>query len=303
MRTISQVSLLFSHLLFLEYTPQPSQPTPRQPGSHMSMQPTPHYQPPVASTPLPQVQQPAPAPVAPVVQQANGAAVTGFSELDADTAQPPWRKEGNDWVAVFNPKSPVLQQDHLNVDLVHNLDHESVVCCVKFSLCGKFLATGCNRYAQIFDVETGQKLCTLFDESAASESSDLYIRSVVFSPDARFLAAGAEDRVIRIWDIQSRRVKLHLQGHEQDIYSLDWTRDGKYVVSGSGDKTIKVWDTETSQCVLSMSNEDDKLSSPGTQPGAQPKDSGVTSVSLNPVYGRCVAAVSVSLFIHHHLTF
>ena len=264
----------------------------------MNMQPTPLYQPPVAFTPLPQVQQPAPALAASVTQQDE---VTGFSELDVDTAQPPWRKGGNDWVAVFNPKSPVLQQDHLNVDLVHNLDHESAVCCIKFSLCGKLLATGCKRYAQIFDVETGQKLCTLFDESAAPESSDSYIRSVVFSPDARFLAVGAEDHVIRIWDIQSPLFKLNLHGHKSSIYSLEWTRDGKYIVSGSEDESIKVWDTETCQCVMSMSDKDDKLSRPGTQPGAQPKNLCVSSISLNPVYGRCIAAVSVSLFTHPRL--
>lgn len=33
----------------------------------------------------------------------------------------------------------------------------SVVCCVRFSADGKYLATGCNRTAQIFDVKTGEK--------------------------------------------------------------------------------------------------------------------------------------------------
>ena len=34
---------------------------------------------------------------------------------------------------------------------------DSVVCCVRFSADGKFLATGCNRTAQIYDTKTGQK--------------------------------------------------------------------------------------------------------------------------------------------------
>lgn len=38
----------------------------------------------------------------------------------------------------------------------------SVVCCVQYSLDGKFLATGCNRTAQIYDVKTGQKIWCLF---------------------------------------------------------------------------------------------------------------------------------------------
>jgi glucose repression regulatory protein TUP1 len=45
----------------------------------------------------------------------------------------------------------------LNVELLHTLDHSSVVCCVRFSRCGKFLATGCNHLAQIYDL-SGRKL-------------------------------------------------------------------------------------------------------------------------------------------------
>jgi len=46
----------------------------------------------------------------------------------------------------------------LDIDLAHNLDHPSVVCCVKFSNDARFLATGCNKSAQIFDVQTGAKV-------------------------------------------------------------------------------------------------------------------------------------------------
>ena len=72
------------------------------------------------------------------------------------------------------------------------------------------------------------------------KQDDLYIRSVCFSPDGVYLATGAEDRIIRIWDIVNRKIKVKLSGHAQDIYSLDWTKDGKSIVSGSGDHTVKV---------------------------------------------------------------
>ena len=43
-----------------------------------------------------------------------------------------------------------------------------------------------------------QALCsTLIDESA-KKTGDLYIRSVCFSPDGKYLATGAEDKVIRV---------------------------------------------------------------------------------------------------------
>ena len=50
----------------------------------------------------------------------------------------------------------------LRVDLVHTFVHQTVVCCVQFSPDGKFLATGCNRIAQIFEVETGKIVSWVF---------------------------------------------------------------------------------------------------------------------------------------------
>ena len=73
----------------------------------------------------------------------------------------------------------------------------SVVCCVKFSNDGKYLATGCNRTAQIYDVKDGRKVSVLLDETT-NRTGDLYIRSICFSPDGKFLATGAEDRQIRV---------------------------------------------------------------------------------------------------------
>ena len=95
--------------------------------------------------------------------------------------------------AVFNPDLPRV----LDVKLLHNLLHESVVCCVRFSQDGKYVATGCNRSAQIYDVNTGQEVCKLQDDTVDKEG-DLYIRSVCFSPDGRYRATGAEDKLIRV---------------------------------------------------------------------------------------------------------
>ncbi len=86
---------------------------------------------------------------------------------------------------------------------------------MRFSADGKFLATGCNRTAQIYDAKTGVKTwCVLSDfsqtnvlndimrsvlvDEEASKTGDLYIRSVCFSPDGKWLATGAEDKQIRV---------------------------------------------------------------------------------------------------------
>jgi len=183
-----------------------------------------------------------------------------LAELDLERLPAHQKKVEADWFAIFNPMVPKV----LDVDLIHTLQHESVVCCVRFSHDGKYVATGCNRSAQIFDVLTGLKLFTLQDETVDAVG-DLYIRSVCFSPDGRYLATGAEDKQIRVWDIASRTIRNTFSGHEQDIYSLDFARDGRTIASGSGDRTVRLWDIEASQNILTLSIED-----------------GVTTVAISP---------------------
>jgi glucose repression regulatory protein TUP1 len=193
-----------------------------------------------------------------------------LADLDIEQLPENLKKEGSDWFAVFNPRARRV----LDVDLIHNLPHQSVVCCVRFSLDGRFVATGCNRSAQIFDVETGHPIAHLQDGSLP-EDGDLYIRSVCFSPSGLYLATGAEDKVIRVWDINSRQIKHQFTGHEQDIYSLDFARNGKIIASGSGDRSVRLWDLERNEQVANFSIED-----------------GVTTVAISPD-NRFVAAGSL----------
>lgn len=131
-----------------------------------------------------------------------------LGDLELEAVAPHNKKTGNDWHAIFNAQV----QRVLDVDLVHSLQHDSVVCCVRFSHDGKYVATGCNRSAQIFDVASGEKVCVLEDHNATDPmgGTDLYIRSVCFSPDGRYLATGAEDKIIRVsaWFIAPNSVQL-----------------------------------------------------------------------------------------------
>ncbi|KAF9225758.1 WD40 repeat-like protein [Gyrodon lividus] len=217
--------------------------------------------------------------LAPVSSSSNGGQFP--EDLDPQHVPPEFKREGSDWFAVFNPKVKRV----LDVTLVHTLMHESVVCCVRFSADGKFLATGCNRTAQIYDTKTGAKTCVLADE-AAGKAGDLYIRSVCFSPDGKYLATGAEDKQIRIWDIAKKRIRNVFDGHQQEIYSLDFSLDGRLIVSGSGDKTARIWDMVDGSSKVLTINDPDSLNS----------DAGVTSVAISP-NGQLVAAGSLDTVV------
>lgn len=70
---------------------------------------------------------------------------------------------------------------------------------------------------------------------------------------------------LQIWEISARAVRHKFSGHEQDIYSLDYSSDGRYIASGSGDRTVRLWDIQQNQCLLRLSIED-----------------GVTTVAISP---------------------
>ncbi|BGP16182.1 hypothetical protein JCM10213_001398 [Rhodosporidiobolus nylandii] len=223
---------------------------------------------------------PAAAPVA--VKEEKPVEVTNF---DPDTAPKDLKKEGSDWMTMFNPNVKRV----LDVGLVHTLVHDSVVCCVRFSPDGKILATGCNRNTTLYDTKTGAKIGVLSDETSG-QKADNYIRSVSFSPDGKFLATGSEDRIVRIWNLAHKRISQVFQGHKSEIYSLAFSPDGRRLVSGSGDKTARMWDLESGTSVFTLAIDDITIAENG------PVDAGVTSVVFSPD-GKFLAAGSLDTVV------
>ena len=75
-------------------------------------------------------------------------------------------------------------------------------------------------------------------------------------------------------------------GHQQEVYSLDFSLDSRLLVSGSGDKTARIWDMiEGTSKVLTINDEDSPYN-----------DHGITSVVISP-NGQFVAAGSLDAIV------
>ena len=197
------------------------------------------------------------------------------------------RKDGEDWVAFYNPREP----RSLNVSLVFQVDHNDDFPWVRFSKDGLWLATGCGDDAKIFDVRTGTLRCTL-----TPGTTSLWV--ACFSPDGKYLATAVGNGLIQvnsslsiygsltgglgcwdtdipttlpsqIWDIARENVRYTFESHQDDVNSLDFSHDGSFIVSRSDDKTVRIWNMNTRESqVLPIADDSG--------------DAGVTCVAVSP---------------------
>jgi WD40 repeat protein len=66
-----------------------------------------------------------------------------------------------------------------------------------------------------------------------------------------FIVCGCYDGKIHIWDLDKRKILKTLEGHSQQITSLDYF-DKTFLASASFDKKIKVWNIKTGHMVKSI---------------------------------------------------
>jgi WD40 repeat protein/serine/threonine protein kinase len=71
---------------------------------------------------------------------------------------------------------------------------------------------------------------------------------MAFSPDSRYALFGDSLNKVHVLDIDTGKSIWVMEGHNQDVYRVAFSRDGKFALSGSVD-TIRLWEVETGQCV------------------------------------------------------
>jgi serine/threonine protein kinase/WD40 repeat protein len=102
---------------------------------------------------------------------------------------------------------------------------------------GRQLAVCCATGVQIYDLETGR----IFADLPQPPGADC----VAWHPGGKTLAVNGGDRIIHIWDVDTRSLIARLEGHKADGIYFAYNHAGDLLASTGWDGTMRLWDPRT----------------------------------------------------------
>jgi WD40 repeat protein len=115
------------------------------------------------------------------------------------------------------------------------------VLALDFNSDGKLLATGGGVPSRSGEL----KIWNVADGALVREIKDAHsdtIFSVRFSPDQKYLASGAADKLMKVFEVGSGKFVRSFEGHTHHVLNVSWMRHGRTVASAGADSAIKLWD-------------------------------------------------------------
>lgn len=91
-------------------------------------------------------------------------------------------------------------------------------------------------------------LHTLIEHSGRLSS----VNALAINPDSKTLASASDHKIVKLWDLNTKKVLASLSGHSQAVKSVAFSPDGKILATASDDKTIKLWQIETLEEICTL---------------------------------------------------
>ena len=88
--------------------------------------------------------------------------------------------------------------------------------------------------------------------SIGERERNIFINSLAFSPDGKRIVFATGDKTIYVWEVETKKDILRLEGHTDGVNSAEFSPDGKRIVSASHDDTVRIWDAETGMELLCL---------------------------------------------------
>lgn len=141
--------------------------------------------------------------------------------------------------------------DALNWSCLATLKAPQIDCC-KFSPDGSLLVISTKEGFEIIDTKSWRKKPGLCVNTAS-------IADCEFSPNSKLLALTGRGGFVAVYDLNKKKFRIKLLGHDGGVFSCSFSPDGKSLASAGFDKTIRIWDILTGTCFNTFGDHEDSI--------------------------------------------
>jgi WD40 repeat protein len=96
---------------------------------------------------------------------------------------------------------------------------------------------------------------------ATWKGHDDTIYALKISPDNQQLLTGSADKLVKLWNRQTRQLVSLYEGHTNHVLGVDFNHDGSQIASTGADMETKIWDVKSKEQVVSLGNRKTALAS------------------------------------------
>ncbi|KAK4699804.1 WD repeat-containing protein 48, partial [Phenoliferia sp. Uapishka_3] len=150
-------------------------------------------------------------------------------------------------IVAWNPHSSNHDEQVTPIQIGRHGDY--VRCLASARDAGWVASGGFDRKIKLWDLTEGRSSPAL---ELPSPPGSIY--SLSATPSGSLLAVGTPERVVRVYDPNSRRQVSRLGGHTDNVRAVLLSEDGKWVLSASSDSTVKLWSLTAQRCLHTFSH-------------------------------------------------
>ena len=151
--------------------------------------------------------------------------------------------------------------------------HSAPIRAIDFSSDGQLLLTGSDDKTiktwrlRFKKIKERDRIFADFNSSILGHTN--WIRSAQFSPDARIIVSGSDDKTVKIWDLAKKKNLMTYMDHLDIVRDVKFHPDGTWVASGSNDTKIKLWDLRSKRLLQHYDAHDSPINSISFHPNGK----------------------------------